>query len=115
MTTAFRRAYASVPRFVVALPGRATGDARVVITTAPGEEGQVDYGDPRLLISRKTVLIPKTGRCCRASCRRPTPRHRRRTMNWLYGVPRKLLHCTSGDFGTEKPEKHTRPRVRRYT
>ena len=36
--------YASVRRFVVALRGAAPPDARAVITTAPGEEGQVDYG-----------------------------------------------------------------------
>jgi transposase len=36
--------YASVRRFVVTLRGAASAEARVVITTAPGEEGQVDYG-----------------------------------------------------------------------
>jgi transposase len=36
--------YASVRRFVVTLRGAAPAEARVVITTAPGEEGQVDYG-----------------------------------------------------------------------
>src|SRR5881628_2536392 len=41
----FPARYASVRRFVVALRGSAPTDARVVITTAPGEEGQVDYGD----------------------------------------------------------------------
>jgi hypothetical protein len=37
----FRCRYASVKRFVVKPRGQA---ARVVITTGPGEEGQVDYG-----------------------------------------------------------------------
>jgi transposase len=41
----FPARYASVRRFVVALRGRTPVDARVVITTAPGEEAQVDYGD----------------------------------------------------------------------
>jgi DNA replication protein DnaC/transposase len=41
----FRSAYWSVKRFVVKLRGRTPVEARVVITTAPGEEGQVDYGD----------------------------------------------------------------------
>ena len=43
MTTVSRR-YASVRRFVAQLRG-ATPEARVVIPTTPGEEGQVDYGD----------------------------------------------------------------------
>ena len=41
----FRGQYASVRRFVVNLRDRAPLEARVVITTAPGEEGQVDYGE----------------------------------------------------------------------
>jgi transposase len=41
----FRARYASVRRFVVALRGRTPVEARVIITTAPGEEGQVDYGE----------------------------------------------------------------------
>src|SRR5438132_10190826 len=40
----FTARYASVRRFVVTLRGAAPAEARVVITTAPGEEGQVDYG-----------------------------------------------------------------------
>jgi len=40
----FAARYASVRRFVVKLRGAAPAEARVVITTAPGEEGQVDYG-----------------------------------------------------------------------
>ena len=40
----FAARYASVRRFVVALRGHTPAEARVVITTAPGEEGQVDYG-----------------------------------------------------------------------
>ena len=41
----FSARYASVRRFVLKLRGAAPAEARVVITTAPGEEGQVDYGD----------------------------------------------------------------------
>jgi transposase len=41
----FTARYASVRRFVVKLRGTRPTEARVVIATAPGEEGQVDYGD----------------------------------------------------------------------
>ncbi|MBI3320279.1 MAG: IS21 family transposase [Candidatus Omnitrophica bacterium] len=41
----FTARYASVRRFVLKLRGTTPAEARVVITTAPGEEGQVDYGD----------------------------------------------------------------------
>src|SRR5438876_8245538 len=41
----FSARYASVRRFVLTLRGTAPAEARVVITTARGEEGQVDYGD----------------------------------------------------------------------
>jgi transposase len=41
----FPARYASVRRFVVKLRGPQTPDAHPVIVTAPGEEGQVDYGD----------------------------------------------------------------------
>ncbi len=41
----FSARYASVRRFVVTLRGAPPVEARAVITTAPGEEGQVDYGD----------------------------------------------------------------------
>src|SRR5918994_1348398 len=53
---AFPARYASVRRFVVAVRGRAPQDARVVLTTEPGEEGQVDYGDGPM------VRHPKTGK-----------------------------------------------------
>jgi transposase len=48
--------YASVRRFVLALRGASSPEARVVITTAPGEEGQVDYGDGPM------VRYPETGK-----------------------------------------------------
>ena len=41
----FRARYASVRRFIVKLRDGAPPEARAIITTAPGEEGQVDYGD----------------------------------------------------------------------
>jgi transposase len=48
--------YASVRRFVLSLRGAASPEARVVITTAPGQEGQVDYGDGPM------VRHPQTGK-----------------------------------------------------
>jgi transposase len=41
----FPARYASVRRFVVTLRGQHSPEAHPVIVTAPGEEGQVDYGD----------------------------------------------------------------------
>ena len=41
----FPAAYSSVRRFVSKLRQRPAAQARVVITTAPGEEAQVDCGD----------------------------------------------------------------------
>ena len=41
----FSARYASVRRFVLALRGAVPAEARVVITTAIGQEGQVDYGE----------------------------------------------------------------------
>ncbi len=41
----FRAGYASVKRFVLKLRGATPPEARVVITTAPGVEAQVDYGE----------------------------------------------------------------------
>jgi transposase len=45
----FPARYASVRRFVVSLRGSAAPEARAIITTSPGEEGQVDYGDGPLV------------------------------------------------------------------
>src|SRR5690349_15411381 len=52
----FSARYASVRRFVRQLRGRAPVGARVVITTAVGEEAQVDYGDGPM------VRHPQTGK-----------------------------------------------------
>jgi transposase len=52
----FTARYASVRRFVVTLRGVSSPELRVVITTAPGEEAQVDYGDGPM------VRHPETGK-----------------------------------------------------
>ena len=52
----FTAKYASVKRFVRALRGDMTPEARVVITTAAGEESQVDYGEGPM------VRHPETGK-----------------------------------------------------
>ena len=57
----FRAKYASVKRFVATLRGMTPAEARVVITTAAGEEGQVDYGDGPM------VRWPATGKYRRGS------------------------------------------------
>ena len=51
----FAAKYASVRRFVAALRGATPPEARVVIPTTPGVEGQVDYGDGPM------VRWPETG------------------------------------------------------
>jgi transposase len=62
----FTARYASVRRFVLKLRGGTAAEARVVITTAPGEEAQVDYGegpmvrDPRSGKYRRTRLFVLT-------------------------------------------------------
>jgi transposase len=71
----FAARYASVRRFVVQLRGRTSPEARVVITTAPGEEGQVDYGDGPMVRDRgtgkyrRTRLFVLTLGCSRKSVR----------------------------------------------
>ena len=71
----FPASYASVRRFVRRLRGRRSVEARVVITTAPGEEGQVDYGsgpmvrDPHSGRYRRTRLFAFTLGYSRTSVR----------------------------------------------
>ena len=71
----FPAQYASVRRFVVALRGSAPAAARVVVTTAPGEEGQVDYGEGPMVRDRgtgkyrRTRLFVLTLGCSRKSVR----------------------------------------------
>ena len=52
----FDAGYASVRRFLIRLRGNETPEARVVIETAPGEEGQVDWGEGPM------VRNPETGK-----------------------------------------------------
>ena len=52
----FPAQYASVRRFVITLRGQRSAEAHPVIVTAPGEEGQVDYGDGPM------VRHPDTGK-----------------------------------------------------
>ena len=71
----FPARYASVRRFVRQLRGAEPVEARVVITTAPGEEAQVDYGegpmvrDPATGKYRRTRLFVLTLGCSRKSVR----------------------------------------------
>jgi transposase len=52
--------YASVRRFVRQLRGTAPVEARVVITTAPGEEAQVDYGEGPMVREAATGKYRRT-------------------------------------------------------
>src|SRR5471032_2839542 len=56
----FAARYASVRRFVVQLRGAAPADAHVVITTGPGEEGQVDYGEGPMVRDSATGKYRRT-------------------------------------------------------
>ena len=71
----FAAKYASVKRFVAKLRGPTPAEARVVITTAAGEEGQVDYGEGPLVRwpatgkHRRTRLFVFTLACSRKAVR----------------------------------------------
>jgi len=56
----FAARYASVRRFVQTIRGATPPDARVVITTAPGEEAQVDYGEGPMVRYAKTGKYRRT-------------------------------------------------------
>jgi len=56
----FTARYASVRRFVRQLRATAPPEARVVITTAPGEEAQVDYGEGPMVRDRATGKYRRT-------------------------------------------------------
>jgi hypothetical protein len=56
----FGARYASVLRFVRRLRGAQVPEARVVITTAPGEECQVDYGEGPMVRDRATGKYRRT-------------------------------------------------------
>ena len=70
----FPAQYASVRRFAIKLRGTAAAEPRVVITTAPGEEGQVDYGEGPMVRDRGTAKY----RRCIATCSRTTASSRSR-------------------------------------
>ena len=71
----FASSYQSVQRFVRKLRGTQTPEARVVITTPPGQEAQVDYGtgpmvrDPETRKYRRTRLFVLTLGCSRKAVR----------------------------------------------
>ncbi len=56
----FAARYASVLRFVRRLRGAPVPEARVVITTAPGEECQVDYGEGPMVRDKATGKYRRT-------------------------------------------------------
>ncbi len=56
----FTARYASVRRFVAKVRGTRPTEARVVITTEPGEEGQVDYGDGPMVLWKATGKYRRT-------------------------------------------------------
>ena len=71
----FASSYQSVQRFVRKLHGTQTPEARVVITTPPGQEAQIDYGtgpmvrDPETRKYRRTRLLVMTLGCSRKAVR----------------------------------------------
>jgi transposase len=73
----FTARYASVKRFVRKLRGEVTPEARVVITTAPGEEAQVDYGEGPM------VRDPETGKYKRTRLFVLTLGHSRKSVRLL--------------------------------
>jgi transposase len=56
----FRSGYASVRRFTLKLRGSTCPEARVVITTAPGDEAQVDYGEGPMVRDASTGKYRRT-------------------------------------------------------
>ena len=56
----FTAGYASVKRHLARLRATAPPEARVVITTAPGEEAQVDYGEGPMVRNRETGKYRRT-------------------------------------------------------
>jgi transposase len=91
-TQGFAARYASVKRFVRKLRGAPTPEARVVIVTAPGEEGQVDYG------SGPMVRDPQTGKYRRTRLFVMTLGHSRKSV-------RLLVHRSSSRVWAELHEQ----------
>lgn len=56
----FTARYASVKRYVAAVRTPTSPDARAVITTTPGEEAQVDYGDGPIVRDPATGTYRRT-------------------------------------------------------
>ena len=56
----FTAGYSSVKRHLARLRATAPPEARVVITTAPGEEAQVDYGEGPMVRNRETGKYRRT-------------------------------------------------------
>src|SRR5579872_6941078 len=56
----FPARYASVRRFVAALREHAAVEPRAIIVTAPGEEGQVDYGEGPMVRDARADKYPRT-------------------------------------------------------
>ncbi|HEX3061605.1 MAG TPA: IS21 family transposase [Usitatibacter sp.] len=56
----FAARYASVRRFVATLRGEAAVEPRAIITTAPGEEAQVDYGEGPMVRDAATGKYRRT-------------------------------------------------------
>ncbi len=79
MSYGFTARYASVLRFVRNLRGARTPEAHPVITTAPGEEAQVDYGDGPM------VREPTTGKYRRMRLFLLTLGHSRKSVRLLTG------------------------------
>ena len=90
----FPARYASVRRFVATLRGATPPEARVVIPTSPGQEGQVDYGDGPM------VRWPETGKYRRTRLFLLTLGCSRKAVRLLAGsrAPRSGVSCTSARF-----------------
>jgi hypothetical protein len=91
----FTARYASVRRFVAKLRGPAPPEARVVIPTSPGQEGQVDYGDGPM------VRWAETGKYRRTRLFLLTLAHSRKAVRLPRGSPVRQsgARCTSARFG----------------
>jgi hypothetical protein len=66
----FPSSYQSVQRFVLKLRGAVSPEARVIIETKPGEEGQVDYGTGPLVRDPNSGKYRRTRLCLRTSTMR---------------------------------------------
>src|SRR5205823_13839180 len=110
----FPATYASVMRFVRQLRGAAAPEAHAVIQTAPGEEGQVDYGDgpmvrhPATGKYRRTRLFPPHARL--QPQERP-PAHVAVEQPHLGGAPRTGIRAARRGAGRHRPRQPPRGRA----